>query len=167
MYAVEYTGYGPTRYMTPTMTRTYKDVLVASEHLSRIETLPRVVWGRSMGCAPAMRAVATHGLSAAAIMESAFLSPLMTVVPVHLPIETMFENIEEVENVPPHVAMLFIHGVKDKVVPFWHGQRLFKLCRSRQKQFLDVPEGTHNNLHSAFNRPLVESALHDAIDSVS
>jgi alpha-beta hydrolase superfamily lysophospholipase len=167
VYAVEYTGYGPTRYETPSMSRTYQDVLVASEYLCRTESLPRVVWGRSMGCAPAMRVVAKHGVCIGAILESAFLSPLMTVLPLHLPFETMFENIEEIKRVSPTVPMLFLHGEKDAVVPLWHGDRLFKKCRSDLKRMITIPGGTHNNLHSVNHRTLVEEDIMCFVDNVS
>ena len=159
VYAVEYTGYGPTRYLKPSMERVYSDVIAASAHLCRTESLPRVVWGRSMGCAPAMRVVSQHGVCNCAIIESAFLSPLMTVIPLHLPFESMFENIEEIERVSPGVAMLFIHGEDDKVVPLWHGERLFELCASRHKHIIVVPHGTHNNLHSVHHRERVEGDI--------
>jgi fermentation-respiration switch protein FrsA (DUF1100 family) len=167
VYAVEYTGYGPTRYTEPSMIRTYQDVLVASEYLCKVESLPRVVWGRSMGCAPAMRVVAKHGVCIGAIMESAFLSPLMTVIPLHLPFETMFENIEEIEQVSPTVPMLFLHGEQDAIVPLWHGKCLYKLCKSELKRMIVIPNGTHNNLHASVHRTRVEEDIMRFVSDVS
>ena len=118
-----------------------------------------------MGCAPAMRAASEHGRSVAVILESAFLSPLMTVIPFHMPFETRFENIEEIRRLPPHIPILFIHGLEDDVVPFWHGKHLHALCESHTKRFLAVEGGTHNNLHSGSSRSIVEGEAMHFIDA--
>ena len=144
---------------------TYDDVLSASKYLAQRETLPRIMWGRSMGCAPAMRAASEHGRSVAVILESAFLSPLMTVIPFHMPFETRFENIEEIRRLPQHIPILFIHGLEDDVVPFWHGKHLHALCESHTKRFLAVEGGTHNNLHSGSSRSIVEGEAMHFIDA--
>lgn len=160
VYAVEYTGYGPTRGgATPSMEACYRDVLAASKHLNRTETLPRVLWGRSMGCAPAMRAASAHGYSTCIVIESAFLTPLMTYIPIHLPFETMFENIDEIERVDPNIPMLFIHGARDRVVPVSHGKRLYELCRSRHKSIHILSRAGHNDIHSRDNRGEVEPVI--------
>lgn len=160
VYAVEYTGYGPTLGgPAPSMEACYRDVLTASTHLNRTETLPRVLWGRSMGCAPAMRAASTHGYSTCIIIESAFLTPLMTFIPFHLPFETMFENIYEIERVDPTIPILFIHGARDRVVPVSHGKRLYELCRSIHKSIHVLSKAGHNDIHNRENRGEVETMI--------
>ncbi|MCW5515186.1 alpha/beta hydrolase [Muriicola sp. Z0-33] len=38
------------------------------------------------------------------------------------------------------------HGTDDKVVPYDSGERLFNSLNIKQKQFISVPDGEHNNL---------------------
>lgn len=163
VFAVEYTGYGPTHTLhPPSMPAAYDDVAKGIAHAKAAEpALPLLIWARSMGCAPVIRAVANNpaGFCAGLILESPFLSPLMTVFPFRLFFETDFESIDEVQRLEK-LPILFIHGERDTVVPMWHSKRLFDLCGSAPKQLVLVPNGTHNDLFgNATNRAFVEREL--------
>ena len=161
VFGIEYTGYGPTREShTPSMEQTYDDVACGIDHVRQAEpALPMVVWSRSMGCAPALRALAEAGQNACAglILESPFLSPLMTVVPFRLFFETDFENIDEISKLSK-VPILFIHGDCDTVVPSWHTEKLYELYTNGPKELAIVHGGKHNDLFSK-HRSFVESKL--------
>jgi fermentation-respiration switch protein FrsA (DUF1100 family) len=169
VFVVEYTGYGPTREThTPSMENTHADVDCCLDHVKAVEPgLPLLVWARSMGCAPALRSLASvpAGTCAGLVLESAFLTPLMTVVPFRLPLESDFENIDEIAHLPG-VPILFIHGKKDTVVPSWHAETLFNAYENGPKTLVLVPTGSHNDLFGKMeHRSLVEVELEHFIQT--
>jgi fermentation-respiration switch protein FrsA (DUF1100 family) len=57
----------------------------------------------------------------------------------------MFPNVDRIGHTG--CPVFIIHGVKDEVVPFWHGQALFLAAPVRMRaKPLWVPGGGHNNL---------------------
>ncbi|CAM9558875.1 unnamed protein product [Heterosigma akashiwo] len=48
----------------------------------------------------------------------------------------MFPNIDKMPDI--ECPVFIIHGTRDEVVPFWHGQELFLACKTkwRAKAFL-------------------------------
>lgn len=163
VFAAEYTGYGPTRWThTPSMEYAYDDVACALHHIREAEpTLPLVVWSRSMGCAPALRAIANAGANACEglILESPFLSPLMTVIPFRTYMESNFENIDEIERLR-NIPILFIHGQMDTVVGSWHSETLFRMYSKGPKELVLLPNGKHNDLFNKLeNRTPIEKHM--------
>jgi fermentation-respiration switch protein FrsA (DUF1100 family) len=56
-----------------------------------------------------------------------------------------FPNIDRIGNTS--CPLLIIHGVRDEVVPFWHGQELFLAAPVKYRaKPLWVADGGHNNL---------------------
>ncbi len=55
-----------------------------------------------------------------------------------------FQNLENIENI--RIPTYLIHGTKDDLIPFKHGQRLFELSNAEMKQFFPIDDGNHNNL---------------------
>lgn len=51
--------------------------------------------------------------------------------------------------------ILFIHGTKDEVIPFSHGERLFAAARG-EKEFFPVRGGRHNDLFAVAGIEIVE-----------
>jgi fermentation-respiration switch protein FrsA (DUF1100 family) len=57
----------------------------------------------------------------------------------------MFCNIDRVEKVESPITI--IHGTRDEVVPFWHGEELFEKCRQEWRyKPLWVTDAGHNNI---------------------
>lgn len=55
-----------------------------------------------------------------------------------------FQNDENITKI--NVPTAIIHGTADDLIPFEHGQRLFKLSQVANKQFFSIDGGNHNNL---------------------
>ena len=65
------------------------------------------------------------------------------------------ENIKEID-IPTYI----IHGTKDDLIPFEHGERLFELSGAGTKDLFPIEGGNHNDL-STF-----ESAYFEALDRI-
>jgi fermentation-respiration switch protein FrsA (DUF1100 family) len=123
----------------------YQDELAAYDYLTRQIGVPAaqvIAYGRSLGAATALEA-ATRRPVAGLVLESSFLSAfrVLTRVPV-LPWDK-FPNASKIRRVT--CPVLVIHGRDDQVVPFWHGERLFALARSRKQNFW-VDGAGHNDV---------------------
>ena len=59
----------------------------------------------------------------------------------------LFCNIDIIDQVQSPVTI--IHGTRDEVVPFWHGERLFELCPQDWRcKPLWVTGAGHNNVEA-------------------
>jgi fermentation-respiration switch protein FrsA (DUF1100 family) len=67
----------------------------------------------------------------------------------------MFPNIDRLENITSPTFV--IHGTRDEVVPFWHGQKIYQLLQNPARP-LFIDGGGHNNLETDFE-PLLLSKL--------
>ena len=169
----DYTGYGKSREaktaepVTPSEERVYNDVLAAWGHLTKTLQIPHqniVLYGRSLGSGPTC--FLAHRLSeqgtpcAGIILQSPLLSTFR--VAFHFRFSLMgdlFCNIDRIGKIDS--PCLIIHGTRDEVVPFWHGQELFLGCqrRFRARPFW-VQGAGHNNIESLLRQ---SSAFHDEI----
>ena len=151
VYGVEYSGYGHSMDEGghATMEEVTDDALSAYAYVQGEVTLPKILWGRSLGCALAIRAAAEYHCYGV-VLESPFLTPLMVYLPFHLFFEDEFDNYSEIQHLS--CPVIIAHGDDDKVVPFKHGETLFKLCKSKKKTFVRVQDAGHNNLYSTRNR---------------
>jgi len=105
--------------------------------------------GRSIGTGPALRIAAEN-----AVYGVVLVSPFTSVQelcrnhvgPLAYFVQERFPNKERMSRV--RSPLLLVHGKRDIIVPFSHGQELFDLCRTRKR--LVAPEDMeHNtNLHS-------------------
>jgi len=101
-----------------------------------------IVNGFSIGTGPATELAATRPCGGL-ILEAPFLSAPRVVTRVRiLPIDP-FPNLKRIGNVK--CPVLIIHGTDDKIVPYAHGQALFKLA-NEPKRFVSVEGGDHNAL---------------------
>ena len=98
--------------------------------------------GFSIGTGPATELAATRPCGGL-ILEAPFLSAPRVVTRVRLlPIDP-FPNLKRICDVKCRVLM--IHGTSDRVIPYSHGQALFKLA-NEPKRFVSVSGGDHNTL---------------------
>jgi abhydrolase domain-containing protein 17 len=54
-----------------------------------------------------------------------------------------FRNIDKIKEV--HCPILIIHGKDDRIVPFWHGEKLFEAANEPKLKFW-VDDAGHNDL---------------------
>lgn len=147
---IDYQGYGRSEG-TPSIEGISEDGVAALEwlHLKRKVPLARItLWGRSLGAAAALAAAQRYPDVGGVIVESAFVSlrrismDLFPLIPVGL-VTDAFDNGSAVERIP--TPKLFIHGVDDELIPFAHGEELYKRAAG-PRQMVPVKSG-HNDTY--------------------
>ena len=107
-----------------------------------------VVWGFSLGTGVAVVLAAEHPVSKL-ILEAPYTSiadvaaAAFRFVPVRWLIRDPFRSDQRIARVT--APLLIMHGVRDPVIPFRFGERLFALAHE-PKQLVRFPEGGHNDL---------------------
>lgn len=144
VFAYDYDGYG-TSTGSPSEKNTYADVDAAYHYLiTDLGFSPDhiIAYGHSLGAAVALDLASRKpvaGLILAAPFVSAFR--VVTVLPI-LPFDK-FNNLKKIDYI--HCPVLIIHGKKDQVIPFWHGQKLYEKAL-QPKYFLWIDKAGHNNI---------------------
>lgn len=145
--AVEYPGYGICPGGQADELSVTENARLAFRFTTEVLQFPAediIILGRSVGSGPALHLAAearTYGV----ILICPFLS-VKEVVRCHLGrvadfIEERFPNKEKIKNISGF--LLVVHGKKDTVVPWTHGQELYDTCTCRKR--LVTPEDmTHN-----------------------
>lgn len=144
VFAYDYHGYG-TSQGKPSEQNAYLDINATYDYLTQHLLIPPnriIVYGRSVGGGPSVD-LATRKSVAGLILESPFTTAfrVATRIPI-LPFDK-FRNIEKIPNV--HCPVLVMHGKKDRIIPFSHGEDLFK-CANEPKCCLWVDKAGHNDL---------------------
>jgi fermentation-respiration switch protein FrsA (DUF1100 family) len=142
--AFDYQGYG-TSEGKPTEKGSYEDEQAAYNYLRDKLDTPAdriIIFGRSVGSGPAVW-LAARKPAAALILQSPFLSAfrVLTQIPI-LPFDR-FPNARDISKV--RCPVLVMHGAADEVIPYWHGQKLFKLA-NEPKTFVGFPGAGHNDV---------------------
>jgi len=142
--AYDYSGYGASDG-SPSEKAAYANILTVYEYLLREHGLPPeriIAFGRSVGSGPSVE-LAIRKPVGGLILESAFTSAfrVATILPV-LPFDR-FENIRKISSVT--CPMLFIHGRRDGIVAFRHGETLYNRAPS-PKMRLWVDGAGHNDV---------------------
>jgi pimeloyl-ACP methyl ester carboxylesterase len=164
VFAYDYHGYG-TSGGRANEQNAYEDENAAYEYLVQVLHIPSnriIAFGRSLGGAMAIDLAARTTL-AGLVVESSFLSAYRVVT--HFPILPFdkFKNLDKIKNV--HCPTLVIHGRRDQVVAFWHGERLFELANN-PKMNLWVDGAGHNDVPEIAGSKYV-SALQTFRDSLN
>jgi hypothetical protein len=123
------------------------DAEAAIAFLEAAGVAPRriVVFGESLGTAPAIR-LAAAGRAAAVILESPFTSALDVArrawwfLPLGLMMKDQFLSLDHAHLVA--VPAFVFHGTADAVVPYAHGVAIHAALAG-PKEFHAIPEGTH------------------------
>ena len=143
-FVYDYPGYGLSSGQ-PSENNTYQAVEAAYQYLTqKLNIAPEhiIVFGRSLGCAPSIYLATKHKV-AKLIIEAPFLSAFTVMTHKKIfPIDR-FPNHELIHKVK--VPTLVIHGTKDTVIPFKHGERIFELA-NEPKQFYPVESAGHNDV---------------------
>ncbi|WP_421658999.1 alpha/beta hydrolase [Leptothermofonsia sp. ETS-13] len=144
IFAYDYQGYG-TSEGTPSEQNAYRDIDAAYQYLiTNLNRSPQqiIVYGRSVGGGPSVD-LARREPVAGLILESTFTSAFRVITAIPLYPFDRFNNIGKIGAV--HCPVLFIHGTRDRIIPFWHSRGLFKRA-NEPKQFFAVDGADHNNV---------------------
>jgi fermentation-respiration switch protein FrsA (DUF1100 family) len=144
----DYRGYGRSQGR-PGERGTYMDAEAAWTYI--VESLgvkPEniIIFGRSLGGAVAAE-LALKKQSGVLIIESGFTSvpelgkKFFPYLPVRLISKHRYETIGKVDNIA--IPKLFVHSPEDEIVPYGHGEKLFRRA-SEPKEFLLI-RGGHND----------------------
>ena len=146
VFIFDYRGYGKSKG-SPSEKGTYRDASAAWSYLSQSRGLDAnkiVVMGRSLG-GPIAAWLAERKNPAALIIESTFTSAadlgagLYPWLPVRMLIKYDYCTAEYISKV--RVPIFMAHSRDDQVVPFHHGQTLFKIA-NKPKTFVEL-QGSH------------------------
>ena len=163
VFSYDYRGYGLSEGI-PSVEGTYKDVAAAHRYLTGTLGVPPdriIVLGRSVGGGPSTYLAETHPV-AGLVLQSTFLSTyrVMTRYPL-LPFDK-FPNIRRIKKL--HIPILVIHGTRDGVIPFHHGEGLFRTANEpKQSLWLD---GAGHNFMSDEHTELLRQALCEFADKI-
>lgn len=123
--AYDYPGYG-TSPGRPTTANACKAADAALKYLIERQGIPLdriIVHGQSVGGGPALY-LAQKNSVAGVIVGSTFVTAFRVLT--HFPLAPFdkFRNISRIDDI--NCPVLVIHGRKDDIIPFWHGEKLFK-----------------------------------------
>lgn len=158
VFAYDYSGYG-TSEGRPTSGRVCEDAEAALKYLVEHEKVPLgriILHGRSVGGGPAVYLAEKHKV-AGLIVESSFVTAfrVMTRIPL-VPFDKL-RNLSRIGKVK--CPVMVIHSRDDDVIPFWHGQALYRKAR-QPKRCCWLEGATHN-----FIPPEAQRAIWEAIGS--
>jgi fermentation-respiration switch protein FrsA (DUF1100 family) len=146
IFAYDYHGYG-TSTGRPSEKNAYADSNAAFDYLTRqLNVSPNhiIAYGRSLGAALAIDLAAQKPV-AGLIVENPFVTAFRTVIPIPLLVFDKFNNLSKIKNVK--CPLLVIHGKEDRVISFWHGEKLYHEANS-PKYFFWVKNAGHNNVEN-------------------
>jgi fermentation-respiration switch protein FrsA (DUF1100 family) len=144
VFAYDYHGYG-TSEGSPTETHVYNDVQAAYQYVTQeLHVSPQhiISFGRSLGSAAAIY-LAAQKPTAALIIQSPFLSAFRVITALPLLPFDRFNNLKLIKKV--HCPILVIHGMQDRVIPFWQGKVIYRRANP-PKQFFWIKGAGHNNV---------------------
>ena len=144
VFAFDYRGYGLSSGK-PTEKNTYEDSETAFSYLTKNLGVPPdkiILHGQSLGGGVAIPLAVKHKV-AGLIVESSFVTAfrVLTRIPIY-PFDK-YKNIDKIKNV--HCPILFIHGLKDRLISPGHGKKLFEAA-NEPKMFYWVEGAGHNDL---------------------
>jgi len=142
--AYDYRGYG-TSPGRPSERGTYDEIEAVFRYLTGPLGVPParvIVFGRSVGGGPSVELACRHRVGAL-VLESAFVSAFRVVTRWTLFPFDKYRNLEKLAQV--RCPVFVIHGRRDGVVPFWHGQALYEAAAPPKRRYW-VDEAGHNDL---------------------
>ena len=134
----------------PSETGLYKDALGGIEWLNKkgISNDRIILYGESLGTAIATE-VAQNENFAGIILEAPFTSmvdmgqKIYPIFPVKFLLKDKYESKNKIKNIKSPILVL--HGRKDKIVPFYMGEKIFEMANSPKfKYFTDLDDHMMN-----------------------
>jgi fermentation-respiration switch protein FrsA (DUF1100 family) len=159
VFAYDYRGYGASVAGPPSAAKACRDIEAAYAYLTEELKVPPeriILYGYSVGTGPSVYLAARRPV-AGLILESPFVSTfrVMTKIPL-FPVDKL-RNLHEIKRV--HCPILVLHGTRDTIIPFWHGQQVFAAA-PEPKMFLPVAGAGHCDVAEVAG-PRYQQALHD------
>ena len=159
----DYRGYGTSEGM-PTEEKVYRDIEAAYAYLINELKFPPekiIAHGRSLGGAVAIN-LASRKKIGGLIVESSFVSAYRVLTKIQIFPFDQFQSIKRIKDV--NCPVLIIHGRKDDIVPFWHGEKLF--AEATEPKFASwIDTGGHNNIYST-NKTAYLQTIRDFADNL-
>ncbi|MBE9229652.1 alpha/beta hydrolase [Phormidium sp. LEGE 05292] len=143
VFAYDYRGYG-TSQGKPTEKAAYKDIDAAYDYLTQnlgVSPEKIILYGRSVGGGPSVD-LGSRKPVGGLILENTFVSTFRVVTQITLFPFDKFNNIAKIKKV--HSPVLVMYGKADKVIPFWHGEKLFAAA-NEPKRVLVIEAAGHND----------------------
>lgn len=144
VFAFDYRGYG-TSDGRSSEASAYQDEDAAYNYLvNELHVPPEriIALGRSLGGAVAVDLAARRPVGGL-IIESSFVSAYRVVTRIPVFPFDRFNSLAKLKQV--HCPVLVMHGRRDEVIGFWHGERLFGDA-NEPKQSLWIDDAGHNDL---------------------
>ncbi len=148
VFVIDYRNYGKSTGAF-NETNMYKDAQLSYDFLKdNYKEEEIVIYGRSLGTTFATK-VASENNPRQLILEAPFFSLIdiakerFFLIPAIL-LKYKFETNEFIKDVK--CSLTIIHGTEDSVTPYEGGKKLFKEAKIKDKQFITIEEGRHNNL---------------------
>lgn len=163
VFSYDYQGYGTSSGL-PSEQNAYHDVEAAYNYLVENLGVPSnriIAHGRSLGGAVAIDLARKRPVGGL-IIESSFITAYRVVTQIPLFPFDKFKSISKIKQV--RCPVLVIHGRRDQVIPFSHGEKLFLEANEPKASFW-VEEADHNNLFQVAGNSY-EKALLDFVDLI-
>lgn len=144
VFAYDYRGYGASEGRA-TVDGVLLDAEAAYRHVTEALHVPAerlILWGRSVGGGPTVHLAARRPV-AGMVLEATFTSAFCVATRRPILWWDRFCNLDQIRDV--RVPLLSVHGRRDRVVPFGHGQRLFEGAPG-PKRSLWIDGAGHNDL---------------------
>ncbi len=155
IFAYDYRGYGISEGK-PSEKNAYEDIETAYNYLVNELKIPPqkiIIYGRSLGGAVSID-LASRTKCGGLIVESSFVSALRVLTKVQIYPFDKFENIKKIGQV--RCPILFIHGQKDSLIPFWHSEKLYEQAKEPKTLYL-VENAGHNDISQVGGKNYYES----------
>jgi fermentation-respiration switch protein FrsA (DUF1100 family) len=144
VFSYDYHGYGTSRG-EPSEKNAYQDINAAYAYLTEHLKIPPnriILYGRSVGGGPTVD-LASRQKVAGLVLESSFVTAFRVLTRIPIVPFDQFSNNRKLLKV--YCPTLIMHGKKDRVIPFHHGEKLFAMA-NEPKRCLWVDKANHDNL---------------------
>lgn len=160
----DYQGFGKSTGK-PTQAGIFKDARAARKWLADKEQIPEseiILMGRSLGGAVAIDLAAEDGAKGLVLASTFTRLPDVAahhfkLLPVRLLMTHRINSIDKIKNY--HGPLLYSHGEQDEVIPYELGRQLFDAAPG-PKQFITIPDGTHNSGMTEEYRQQFDAFIH-------
>lgn len=142
--AYDYPGYGTSSHK-PTESGVYAAADAVYQFATKtLNFAPEqiVLYGYSLGSGPSCWLADRYPVNRL-ILEGAFTSTFRVMTRIKLFPGDQFDNFSRLKNID--CPILLIHGIKDRIVPFWHAKKNWKVLRGKKETFW-VEAAGHVNL---------------------
>lgn len=144
VFAYDYPGYG-TSTGRPSEKSSYEAINAAYQYLIETLNIPPnhiILFGNSIGAGVSID-LATRKPVAALILQSPFVTAFRVVTYFPLLPFDKYNNLQKIKQI--HVPILIIHGKRDRIIPFWHGKKLYNAAHEPKEQ-LWIDNVGHNDI---------------------